>query len=171
VRSGESDRLHRLFRVGLWLKGMDGLLEVAGGLVLLVATRHTLIRAVHHLVRGEISEDPGDLVANALLRLAGHLSVGVKVFATAYLLLHGLIKLALVGGLLAEKRRVFPVALVVLGLFLSYQLYRLVITPSAWLAALSTVDAMIFVLVWREWRTLAAEGGRRFRPRDRSPTA
>ena len=153
--SRTSDRLHRLFRLGMWLKGLDGLLEVAGGVVLAVASRHQIAALVHQLVRGELSEDPHDVVANALLGMARHLSVGTKAFVTAYLLVHGLVKVGLVGGLLAEKRRVFPVALVVLGLFLAYQVYRLATVPSAWLAALTVVDAAILALVAREWRLLA----------------
>ncbi|MDP2479839.1 MAG: DUF2127 domain-containing protein [Candidatus Palauibacterales bacterium] len=157
--SQKPDRLHRLFRMGMWLKGMDGLVEVAGGLVLAVASQHRIATLVHHLVRGELSEDPGDLVANALLGLARHLSVGTRTFVAAYLLVHGLVKLGLVGGLLAERRRVFPVALTVLGLFLGYQVYRLAVMPSVWLGALTVVDAAILGLVAREWRLVARGGG------------
>jgi uncharacterized membrane protein len=153
------DRLHRLFRVGMWLKGLDGLIEVAGGVVLAVASRPQIAALAHHLVRGELSEDPGDVVANALLGLARHLSVGTKVFVTVYLLVHGLVKLGLVGGLLAEKRRVFPIALLVLGLFLAYQVYRLATVPSVWLGAVTLVDTGIVALVAREWRLLARVGG------------
>lgn len=156
--SRKPDRLHRLFQIGLWLKGLDGLLEVAGGIVLAVASRHQIAAVVNHLVRGELSEDPGDVVANALLSLARHLSVGTATFVTAYLLVHGLVKLGLVGGLLAEKRRVFPVALAVLGLFLAYQVYRLASRPSPWLGALTVVDAVILGLVAREWRLLSRAG-------------
>ncbi len=156
--SHKPDRLHQLFRVGMWLKGLDGLLEVVGGVALAVASRHQIAVLVQHLVRGELSEDPGDLVANGLLGLARHLSVGTKAFVTAYLLVHGLVKLGLVGGLLAEKRRVFPIALVVLGLFLAYQVYRLATVPSVWLGGLTVVDAFIVVLVAREWRLLARAG-------------
>jgi uncharacterized membrane protein len=53
---------------------------------------------------------------------------------------------------------VFPIALVVLGLFLAYQVYRLATVPSVWLGALTVVDAAIVVLVAREWRVLPRAG-------------
>ncbi|HKK27424.1 MAG TPA: DUF2127 domain-containing protein [Gemmatimonadota bacterium] len=148
------DRLHRLFRIGTWLKGLDGLLELAGGTALLVLSRGQILRAAVFVTRRELSEDPGDPVANAILAAARHLAVDVRHFAAAYLLVHGAVKLVLVAGLLAERRRAFPVALAVLGAFVAYQVYRTFASGSLVLAGLTLVDIGIIALVAREWRVL-----------------
>ncbi|MEJ2184725.1 MAG: DUF2127 domain-containing protein, partial [Gemmatimonadota bacterium] len=78
-------------------------------------------------------------------------------FAAAYLLDHGAIKIALVGGLIREKRWVFPIALVFLGLFVVYQVYRFTHQPSYGLAGLTVLDLVIIALVWWEWQGLRQE--------------
>ncbi|HKK09110.1 MAG TPA: DUF2127 domain-containing protein, partial [Gemmatimonadota bacterium] len=146
------DRLHRLFRAGVWLKGVDGLLELAGGIALAVVPRGAVLRLARLATRRELSEDPRDPVANAILAAAHHLAVDLHSFAAAYLVVHGAVKLVLVAGLLAERRRAFPAALGVLGLFVAYQIYRTLATGSAVLAVLTLVDIGIIGLVAREWR-------------------
>jgi uncharacterized membrane protein len=39
-----------------------------------------------------------------------------------------------------------------LVIFIAYQLYRIVLTPTAWLIALTVFDAFVVWLTWREWR-------------------
>ncbi|HEY5219882.1 MAG TPA: DUF2127 domain-containing protein [Gemmatimonadaceae bacterium] len=76
--------LHRVFRLGLLLKAVDGALEFGGGLVLMFMPSTAINSAVWFLIRGELREDPKDLVANLFL----HASTGVvaaHVFAGALL--------------------------------------------------------------------------------------
>ncbi len=126
VRSGGSRPrvIDRVFTVSVILKGVDGLLEIAGGLLFLSVDPRTLNAAVRFLTANEISEDPSDVVANALRRAAAHLTSDIAAFAAIYLVAHGLVKLMLVAGLLRRKHWAFPTALVVLGAFVVYQSYR-----------------------------------------------
>jgi len=68
------------------------------------------------------------------------------------LLTHGLVKVVLVTCLLMNKLWAYPYALVALGLFLVYQVYELVVHPTFGMAFLSVLDAIIILLVWREWQ-------------------
>ena len=52
------DLLDQTFEVGIILKGLDGLLEVIGGLLLLVVSPATIDRVVTSLTQHELSEDP-----------------------------------------------------------------------------------------------------------------
>ena len=61
---------HRMFTFGILFKGLDGLLELAAGGALLLSTRPTILYAVTVLTRGELVEEPGDFIANHLLRMA-----------------------------------------------------------------------------------------------------
>jgi uncharacterized membrane protein len=142
---------HRLFRLGVLLKGLDGVLELAGGILLVAMGRTGVSRTVALLTQHELSEDPHDLVAGFLMREARQLGQGSVHFAAAYLIAHGLVKLWLVGGLIRERAWVFPMALGFLGLFIAYQLYRLTYQRSLALGVLSAMDLVIMVLVWREY--------------------
>jgi uncharacterized membrane protein len=41
--------------------------------------------------------------------------------------------------------------------FIGYQLYRLALSPTFGLTALTVFDALIVGLTWREWRTQTAD--------------
>lgn len=149
-------RRHRLFQWAVALKGLDGILEVAGGALLIFFGAHGVSGVVAFLTQHELAEDPRDFFANFLVRHTERIGVASVHFAAAYLLVHGLAKVALAAGLLRGRRGIFPVALAFLGLFFVYQVYRMTIDPSAALAVLMIVDAVILVLIWREYLATAS---------------
>lgn len=153
---------HRLFQVAMVGKGVDGLVEVAGGALLWMFGLDGLGGAVRFLTAHELAEDPRDLLAGQLVRHTRGLAASTVHFVVAYLLVHGVVKLWLVGGLIRERRWVFPVALVVLGLFVLVQGFRLERHFTGGLLALTVLDVAILGLVWREYRALG--GGIRTSP-------
>src|SRR5579859_5424885 len=58
------DLLDRAFLIGIVLKGLDGVLEVAGGILLLLVSPGTIDRITGALTQHELSEDPHDFLAN-----------------------------------------------------------------------------------------------------------
>lgn len=144
--------LDLVFLIGVLFKGIDGLAEVVGGTVLLFVTPAKLIGVAKDLTATELAEDPHDLLANLLLHGVAHLDSGGKNFLAAYLLLHGVVKLAIVVALLVGSRRIYPWAMAALGLFLIFQIYEMFTQPSIGVAVLTVFDAVIIWLTWREWR-------------------
>jgi uncharacterized membrane protein len=59
--------IHRIFEIGIILKGLHSLLEILGGLVLLVVSTETIVRFAEILTRSELIEDPHDPIAIFLL--------------------------------------------------------------------------------------------------------
>jgi uncharacterized membrane protein len=147
-----TQRIRFLFRVGILLKGIDGFMELIGGLVLLSLAREFLSRTVALVTAHELSEDPHDLLANALTHTVSLLSADTRRFAGAYLIGHGCIKIVLVAGLWREKRWAYPVALWFLGAFVAYQLYRYAHTHSLVLLAFTALDVFILWAIWRDYR-------------------
>jgi uncharacterized membrane protein len=144
--------LDLVFLVGVLFKGLDGLVELVGGVLLLFTTPAELAGAANAVTADELSEDPHDLIANLLVHGVSQLHPGTVLFVAAYLLLHGVVKVAIVVALLVGSRRVYPWAMAALGAFLVFQLYELVTRPSVGVAVLSVFDAVIIWLTWREWR-------------------
>ena len=144
-----------LFRASVTLKGLDAVVEILGGIALFVINPGFILRAVAWLTQDELAEDPRDLVANYVLGVARHLSIGSEHFAAYYLLSHGIIKLALVGALLDNKLWAYPLAIIVFGGFIVYQIYRFTFTHAIGLIALSVFDLAVIWLIWLEYRALS----------------
>ncbi len=132
-----------IFLAGVLLMGLDGLLEVAGGVLALSVAPATITTTLRFLTANELSEDPSDLVANAARRAVAHLSHNTTAFAAAYLVGHGLVKL-IVAGLLRRRDWAFPTALVLLAAFIAYQGYRVALGHSLRLLALTMLNVGIW---------------------------
>jgi uncharacterized membrane protein len=148
--------LHLFFKVSVIVKGIDGLLEIIGGVLLFFVNPAQLHHIVRVLTQHELVEDPHDVVANYLLKATQHLSSDVQIFIALYLLWHGAVKAGLVAALLLKKRWAYPVAIAAFLLFLIYQMYRYLLTYQIGLLLLSGLDIVVIVLTWLEYRRLRA---------------
>ena len=145
---------HRWFEVGILLKGVNGLLEVGGGVFLFFVRPETVRHIITAVTFQELSEDPNDIVANYLMNIARNFSIHTKVFGTIYLLSHGLIKIFLVVSLWKRKLWAYPSAMIVFSLFIMYQMYRYTVSHSAELIILTILDITIIILTWLEFKRL-----------------
>ena len=162
-----SPALDKTFKIGLVLKGLDGILEVVGGLLLLFLSPHAIDHLVRVLTAHELSEDPHDVIARYLLHTTAHLNKGITLFGAIYLLGHGIAKIVLVGLVLKDKLWAYPWLIALLLAFIGYQLYQITAVHfSAGLTALTVFDALLVWLTWREYR-----GKRAQRPHHKAPAA
>ena len=143
-----------LFRVGVLLKGLDGALEIAGGIALWAVSPGSIVRVVGLLTQDEIAEDPHDFVANHLRHAASHFSVGSEHFMAIYLLGHGVAKIFVVAALLKNKLWAYPIALLVFGGFVVYQIYRFTLTGGVGLILLTIIDLIVIWFIWLEYRAV-----------------
>ena len=144
-------RIHQIFEISVLLKGAHALIECIGGLALAVIGTSTILNLVNVLTQDELIEDPDDFVATHLLNLAQNFTVSTQRFYAFYLLSHGAVKAFLVIGLLRNKLWAYPVSLVVLGLFIVYQLYRFSYTHGVGLIVLTVFDIIVMGLIWHEY--------------------
>lgn len=151
---GREEAIHVGFEIGLFLKGMDGLLEIIGGVFLTFLNPERLSRLANFLTQRELSEDPNDRVANTLLTLAHSFSISTQQFGVLYLLSHGGIKLLLVLLLWRKKRWAYPLTILSLILFIAYQVYRYTFTQSPVLILLTLLDAAMIVLTYLEYQRI-----------------
>ncbi len=144
------------YKIGVALKGVDGLFELVTGLVLLASPSliHTILTAIighAHKHTGHAYHFIGEYVAHVDQDLARS---GLA-FLIIFLVAHGIIKLVLVYCLFRRITWAYPYALGVLVLFLIYQVYVLIkdpLSPALWLFTI--LDIVIIWLVWGEWRDL-----------------
>jgi uncharacterized membrane protein len=150
----QEKRIHQVFVVSVLFKGAHALIEIVTGLGLYLVSTSTIIRLINRWSYDELIEDPNDWIANHLLSFAQGFSVQKHHFYAFYLLSHGIVKSALVVGLLREKLWAYPASFAVFGAFIAYQLYRYSYTHDIGLILLSIFDLFVIYLAVHEYRLL-----------------
>jgi uncharacterized membrane protein len=148
--------LHLLFLASVWIKGVAGIAETLAGAILPFVSQKTLLSLVILLTAPELAEDPDDWLANYVSRAIDKYSSSTQSFASAYLIIHGLIKVILVASLLWGRNLwVYAASMWALIAFIAYQMWLYSRTPSLWLILLTVLDLVVIYLVWREyqWRS------------------
>lgn len=152
----EERRIHQVFELSVLLKGAHAIAECVGGVALALTTNHAIRRLVTRITQSELIEDKRDFVANHLVTWAQGFSIQTQHFYAWYLLSHGVVKLALVAGLLMRNLWAYLSAIVIFGLFIAYQLYRYSHTHGAGLLLLTALDLIVVGLTWHEYRLMQA---------------
>ena len=147
-------RTERLFRIALLVKGVDGAAELVAAVALLLVPTATVHRVVADIVSRDLLGPPDGFLTRHLVAGTEEFASGNRTFVVVYLGLHGIVKLALVWALLRRWRPAYPVAAVVLGVFVVYELIRAVHTGSVVLPLLAALDVLIIVFILREYRLL-----------------
>ncbi len=141
--------LHEAFVIGIALKGAGALFEATLGALLLWSG--SFIDVVLELINNEYLDDPNGFFASHFHALLAP-THEAQVFGGLYLLVHGVVKIAIVVGLLRDKMWAYPAALSVFALLVSYQLVRFSSTYSTWLLVLTLLDVFMMWLIYHEYR-------------------
>lgn len=148
--------LHGTFRTGITLKGIGGLMETAGGVLLWFISPAVLSGYVTAMLGGEHTRHPHNFIATHFITLARGIGQADPVFASLYLLSHGVVKTVLVILLWFNKLWAYPLTIAVFGAFIVYQSYRYTYTHSFALMVLTIFDAAVVWLTWMEYRSQMA---------------
>jgi len=148
------EHIHRLFEIGVTLKGLHAVVELILGAVILTANPMAVSNLFVRLALEQQSQGSSALIVNFLLHLARVVEHGGQHFAGIYLVVAGLINMTLVIGLLTGALWSYPAALGALAVFMAYQLFRYAHTHSVVLIVLFAFDAVVWYLIWQEYRYL-----------------
>jgi uncharacterized membrane protein len=110
---------------------------------------------LYFLLGSELREDPLDPVTH-LLVVSVQTLTRERGSAAAFLLVHGVAKVALVVGLLAGRMWSYPVAIVVFAAFGVFQTYQLILQYSPLLLGLTLIDLIVVVLIAEEYGIVRA---------------
>lgn len=153
---GRKSAAEPFFDVSLAFKGVDGILEIVGGILLALVTSGQLSGWLRFLTHHELDGDADDVVVRFLIHAIQHRNASTQAFATAFLVGHGVTKVALVLALVRRYRWAYPTAIAIFAAFLVYQVYRFFLTHALWLLCLSLIDAVVIVLTALEYRRMIA---------------
>ena len=155
--------LDRSFQASITLKGIDGLLEMIGGILLLVANQTRVNSFVDVITRHSLARNPNAFVATHLLHASQGIVGRAHYFIFLYLVSHGLAKVILVVALWLNRMWAYPAMILLLIAFILYQLYRMTFAPSWFLALLTVFDAVVIWLTWAEYEKQRAPKMQRVR--------
>lgn len=145
---------HKSFKIGILLKAIDGVLEIIGGILLVLLNPVRLNKIIVLLTQHELSQDPKDIIANSIIKLSSKFTVNTQYFGVFYLISHGAIKLILIILLWKRKIWAYPITIISLVLFIVYQIYRYTIYHSSWLILLTFLDIIIILLTFIEYKRI-----------------
>ncbi|GAA4852937.1 DUF2127 domain-containing protein [Saccharopolyspora rosea] len=150
----------KLFRVAVVLKGLDGVVQLLGG-ILVIFVPPSAITALAHVTTRDVFGGAGGPLAQHFEQAAEHFANGgTRTFVIAYLLVHGVIKIGLVIALLCKIRPAYPIAVVALGAFVVFEVLRATRTHSIELPFFAALDVLIIVMVIKEYFELRKQQAR-----------
>lgn len=150
----EKKIFHISFEIALLFKGINGVLEIIGGVLLFFLTPDRVNKLILFLTQPELLEDPKNIAANWFFKLGNEFSVSSQNFGIFYLLSHGILKLILIVLLWRKKLWAYPLSISIFILFIAYQIYRYIINQSIFMILLTIVDIIVIVLTFIEYRSM-----------------
>jgi uncharacterized membrane protein len=154
LKSRPNAFVHLAYVATIAVKGIDGGIETLLGFIIWLSGPSRWYGFLLHFSAPELLEEPGSHRFIELVRSgASNLLQSPIGFIVAYLLIHGLLKLALALVLLRGGGRwIFPVATAILVGFIAFMSWHLAIHWSNWVLGFAIFDFITLLLVLNEWR-------------------
>ena len=143
---------HQLFIMTIAAKGVLGALQVLIAIVLYFGALQYLPGFAQWLVQNELAENPNDYIAVKILQIAGNVPATGSPFYTTYFAAHELLHIAVVAALLSGARWANHAAVIVLSLFVIYQVLEWLSVGGFMLIVLTVIDLAVIYLTVREHR-------------------
>lgn len=146
--------LHQLYKASVIIKGIDGILEIIGGFLLIFFSPLTITRTVLFLARIELTKDPRHHLLSYFYQIASGIPLHRRHFYSLLFISHGAVKLILVGGLMKNRLWAYPTTMVIFTAFVFYQISEIYSSPSILLVVITVIDVFVVLLIGREYLTI-----------------
>lgn len=161
----KSTLLHKLFRIGVLIKGINGILEITAAAILFFVKTNLTLTLIQNALEQELVHDPRDFLANHLYAASQHITPNTITFIAIYLLVHGIINIIMFSGLWYNKKWAYPLSTLILSMFIVYQLSKFSKTHSITLLSVTLIDLTILFLLNSEYKRIQKQ------PKDSTPTS
>ena len=143
---------HRIARFLVYFKGIFGIIELITGFGLLLVGKKSLNNVMLWLVDLEPFERHPRLLDSTTKFIAEHILGSLHTLIALYMIVHGLVAIAVVIALVHKKLWAFPTAGIILALFIIYQIYRLALVFSLALLIFTLIDIAIIYFLRYEYK-------------------
>ncbi|MGB5823927.1 MAG: DUF2127 domain-containing protein [Proteocatella sp.] len=142
------------FYGGLVIKAINGFIEFVGGILMLILSHEGLNSIIRLITLPELTEDPDDAIMNYLVTLGQNFSINSQHSVAFYMLFHGATKLIVIWLLLKKKLWAYPLAVVIFGFFIAYEIYSYMHSHSVFVLSIIVIDIAIVAMIALEYKTL-----------------
>lgn len=142
----------RLFILSMWWRIIYGTLRIIFGLAIIKVVGMPLVDAVATLMRYELIEDPNDILYSWVSHLLAQHPIYVSSFLAFYFIFWGVVDIVLSYNLLKYRLWAFPIAMVLIALFVVYEFIRFTHTHSPILIGVAILDTAILWLISEEYK-------------------
>lgn len=143
---------HKIARFLVYFKGVFGIIELVIGFTLLILGRKAMNKLLLWIVNFEPFENHPKLMDTASRFIINHVLGSLHLLIALYMIVHGLVAIAVVIALIHKKMWAFPMAGIIMALFIIYQIYRLALAFSLILLILTLIDIAIIFFLRYEYR-------------------
>ena len=147
-----SSRFDTVFKISVILKGLDALVEIIGGILLLFVTHSDITRFASWLTKNPVAGGSHSYIARSINHSAQQLVHVSTLLGAIYLLSHGVVKLFVIINVLRDKYWAYPLLIIVLFGFCIFQIISIVSSHSIAVTLLTIFDIFIIILTWIEWQ-------------------
>jgi uncharacterized membrane protein len=152
MKSLKSTMDYRIARILVYFKGIFGIIELIIGIGLLLAGPKALNKYMLWLVEFEPFDKPSKVMDSTTQFIANHVLGSMHMLIALYMIVHGLVFIAVVIALVHKRLWAFPTAGIILTLFIIYQIYRLALAFSLILLIFTLIDIVIIFFLRYEYR-------------------
>jgi len=145
------------FYIGLIIKGFDALAELVGGCLLLSVNHDWVLQVIRLIAAPELGEDPTDIIMNYIIKFGDTFSLTSQHAVAVYLLIHGVMKIIIIGLLWTKQLRAYIPAAFAFVVFIVYETYSWIQTPSIILALFISIDIVMTFIIILEYRRIKEE--------------
>lgn len=138
----------------MWWRIFYGGLRIILGLALLRVIGEPLIDIVTTVMEYELLQNTPDVLFSLISHTLSEHQFSVTYFLAFYFIFWGSVDAILSHHMLRDDIWAFPIALVLIGLFIIYSIFRFTYTHSLMLLAVIFMDIVIMWLVYQEYRRI-----------------
>jgi uncharacterized membrane protein len=143
--------LQILFNISIVLKGVDGLIELIGGVLFAILEKEVILKLIIDFLSYDLFKIPNKTVLELATTVSHDLDTSIRNFIIAVLIGNGFIKIAFAIGLLLRKMFIFPISIIFLIGLLIYQIIQTFYTPSLYLIFFNLFDFAVIVVIWLQY--------------------
>jgi uncharacterized membrane protein len=154
---------HALFKIGIIIKAVDSVIEIAAGLLFAFLSNAAINQIVLFFVQNEVTETPRDFFWTVLAKIFQGFVTTSKSYWAILFLAHGIMKIFLIVGLLRKKAWAYPISALIFATFALSQIYQMAHNPSFAVALITVFDLILIVLILHEYEHFKKSGRARVR--------
>lgn len=146
--------INMTFYFGLAIKAVNALAELISGFLMMILNHNQLNLLIRFIALPELKEDPKDIAMNYFITLGQNFSINSQHSVAIYMIIHGTTKLTVIWLLLNQKLWSYPIAVIVFGFFVIFEIYNYTHTPSVLLLLLIIIDIVMIAMIILEYKQL-----------------